>query len=145
MSSIIINHMGQNITGNYNELNIESEDEIPHAVAELITAQDIGLKLMKHYPGREWGVRVDNPGGMIILTCPSLSHMHGYYLPMYNDSKRTLQTRAVMACGQILERYNVSRNRKFDSDILETLPRDFQDEVISADAMPLDIVKGMRS
>ena len=45
-----------------------------------------------------------------------------------------LERRAVMAAGEILERYNVSRNRDFNPDHIETLARDAMDEVIAADA-----------
>lgn len=107
-------------------------------------AKPIGEKLAQIYPGREWSVQVDLDGGIIIIKCPSLSLDRGFILKIPGQTIKTLTHKAVFAAGEILERFNVSRNRKFDSDILEALPRDFRDEAISSDAIPESFAKGLK-
>ena len=143
--SIIVKHNGRNIWGEYNEINLLETEDRTHAKLEMWIAKNIGDALIAHYPNRQWGVRVDIDGRMVILTCDSLSLERGYYLPMNGDTIDALRKRAVRACGEILERFNVSRDRIFNPDKLETLKRDFKDEVISTDAIPESLIKGLKS
>ena len=76
---------------------------------------------------------VDVAGGMMIIGCDSISNYKGYHIHL-NKTIDELEKRAVMAAGEILERHGVSRSKRFDPDIIETLARNAQDEVIAADA-----------
>ena len=75
-------------------------------------------------------------GGIVVISCDSLSTRKGYHLHFKQDSIKNLEKRAVIAAGEILERYGISRNRAFNSDTLESLDRTINDEVISEDARP---------
>lgn len=132
---LIINK-GRNITADYNEINLLEMDNMKQAKLEMWIAKQIGDKVIQHYPNREWGVQVDISGAMVILTCTSVSTSKGYHMHMKGDNIHGLQERAIMACGQILERYSVSRNRIFNPDHVDSLERDIKDEVISTDAAP---------
>jgi len=143
--NIIINHHGRDIWADYNEVNLLETDDRKQAKMEMWIAKNIGDAITAAYPNREWGVRVDINGQMIILSCDSLSLERGYYLPMKSDTIDALRKRAVRACGEVLERFNVSRNRIFNPDHLETVKRDFKDEAISPDAIPESLVKGLKS
>lgn len=127
----------------YNEINVLELDDVKQAKLESWIAKAIGTELMNHYPGRQWGVHVDTEGQMIMVMCPSVSHEKGYYISMVGRCLNDLVIKARHAAGEILERYNLSRDRKFDSDILETLARDAKDEVISPDAAPEPIHKAV--
>jgi|6_EtaG_2_1085325.scaffolds.fasta_scaffold47239_2 hypothetical protein len=122
------------ITGDYNQINFEDSDEIRRDKMEMWIAKNVGMALVKHYPNRQWGVRVNIESHMCIISCDSLSLTRGYHLFFKADSLTRLQERAVMAAGEILERFGVSRAKKFDSDVIEALPRNIRDEVISEDA-----------
>lgn len=141
---IIVRNKGRNITSDYNEVNVLESDSAKIAKLEMWIAKNIGDRLVQHYPNREWGIRVDVMGQMVILTCDSLSLTRGYYLPMKGDTIDMLQKRAVKACGEILERFNISRDRNFNPDVLETLDRDLRDEVVSADAVVDDLKRGLK-
>lgn len=139
MSGILVPRRGREVWKDYNEINPADSASIRLAKLEMWIARAIGQTLVQHYPDREWGVRVDATGRMIILTCDSLSLLCGYHLPMNDDTLEVLQQRAVRACGEVLERYNISRSRVFNPDDLETLARDARDEAISPDAAPTPI------
>jgi len=141
-SNIIVKNRGRDIWADFNEVNLLETDDRKQAKLEMWIAKSIGDALIANYPNREWGVRVDVSGQMIILTCDSLSLERGYYLPMKGDTIKQLQKRAVRACGEVLERFNVSRSVIFNPDHLETVPRDFKDEAVSPDAKPERLIKG---
>jgi hypothetical protein len=107
---------------------------VKRAKLEMWIAKNVGTSLVKHYPNRQWGVRVDLEGYMVIVTCDSISLTKGYHIHLLDRSIGELCDRAKQAAGEILERHGVSRSRKFDADILEALPRDVRDEVIANDS-----------
>lgn len=139
--NIVVNRRGREIFADYNEINLLETDDRKKAKLEMWIAKNIGDELVKHYPNREWGVRVDVTGGMIIITCDSLSLLCGYHLPINGDNIKQLQKRAMRAGGEILERFNVSRNQIFNPEKLDLVPRDFRDEAISPDAAPQKLIK----
>lgn len=125
---------GREITDDFNEISVFELGSVKRAKLEMWIAKNIGTALVKHYPNRQWGVRVDLEGYMVIVTCDSISLRKGYHIHMLNRSIGQLCDRAKEAAGEILERHGVSRSRKFDADILEALPRDVQDEVVANDS-----------
>jgi len=126
---------GKEISKDYNEIYLHEDMETRIAKLEMWTAKAIGETLVKNYPKRQWGVNVDIPGAMVVITCPSLSHTHGYHIAMKNDNIETLCKRAVNAGGEILERYGISRGRVFNPEHLETLERMPSGDAITRDAM----------
>lgn len=126
---------GREITEDYNEINIYANDDANQAKIEMWIAKNVGEALVKHYPNRQWGVDVDIPGSMVVIMCPSLCMDKGYHVAMTDDRTiQDLQARAVHAGGEILERYGISRSRKFDPDIIESMDRYFTGEAISGHA-----------
>lgn len=140
MSMIIIpsssGKLGRTITKDYNQISILDSDSERIAKCEMWIAKKVGTELMNQLPNREWGVRVDVVGRIMIITCDSLSTTKGYHINMTGYTLDSLAARAVKAGCEILERYNISRQRSFNPDTLETLARDVNDEVISCDAKP---------
>lgn len=125
---------GREVTDDFNEISIFELGTVKRAKLEMWIAKNIGTVLVKHYPNRQWGVRVDLQGQMIIVTCDSVSLTKGYHIHMLNRTIGELSNRAIKAAGEILERHGLTRTRSFDADILETLKRDFQDEVVANDS-----------
>lgn len=122
------------VFGDYNSIDEMESKSSALAKIEMWMAKAIGTKLVNVYPGRQWGVQVNCEGGMLIVSCPSLSTERGYHIKLAGQNILDLEARAVQAAGEILERYNVSRKRVIDDSELENLDRDWQDKVISADA-----------
>ena len=123
------------VWGDYNEINLEDSDDERRAKLEQWIAMRIGSALMRVYNQREWKVMVDIPGGMMIVACDSICNFKGYHIKLDKTIDK-LEKRAIMAAGEILERHNISRNRKFNPDNLEDLARDFRDSVIATDSAP---------
>ncbi len=144
-ASIYIPGAGLSVKKDYNTLVVEELDELKQASIEGQIAKGIGMALVKCYPNRQWGVEVDISGRMINVRCPSLSLKKAHYISMVGRSNKDLVAAAVMAAGEILERYGVSRAVHFNPDHLETLARDAQDEVISSDAAPEPIHKTIQT
>ncbi len=126
---------GREITADYNEINIYANDDVNQAKLEMWIAKQIGDVLVKNYPNRQWGVDVDIPGQMVVVMCPSLCMDKGYHISMMGDrTVHDLQMRAILAGGEILERYGISRGRIFNPDTIEGMERYFTGEVISGHA-----------
>jgi len=125
---------GRDITDDYNEISIFELSGVKRAKLEMWIAKNIGTALVKYYPNREWGVRVDVEGRMVIITCDSISLKKGYHIHMADRNLNELCARSVQAAGEILERHGISRNKAFDADILETLKRDWDGEVVANDS-----------
>lgn len=124
----------RSISNDYNEINLLETDDAKIAKLEMWIAKNIGDTLVRHYPNREWGIRVDIEGQMVILTCDSVSVEKGYYIKMVGRNIHDLQEKAKSAAGEILERHGITRGRVVDEDIFETLPRDRGDNVITEDS-----------
>jgi hypothetical protein len=122
------------ITADWNTIDFMESESARIAKMEMWIAKGIGTKLVQSYPNRQWGVQVDVKGGVVIITAPHLSKEKGYILHIKRDTLDALARRAVLAAGEILERFNIARDRQFDPMIVEGLARDIKDDVISADA-----------
>ena len=128
----------------YNEIRETDSHEARAAKMEYYSAKSIGEKLVATYPGRQWSVNVDLRNEMIVIACPSVSLTKGYHLAIRRDTLAQLQTRAVRAAGEILERYGVTRGRLFDASGHELLTRGVRDELKvtnPADTAPTKIVR----
>ncbi len=125
---------GADIGEDYNEIRPEDSYDTRKAKMEAWIAKRVGEAVAQKYPNREWKVIVDIPNEMLILGCDSVSNVKGYHIKMVGRTIKQLQKKALYAAGEILERHNITRNRIFDEDILETLDRDFMDSVITADS-----------
>lgn len=120
------------ITADYNEINIFEDDDKKQAKLEMWICKQIGDTLVRTYPNRQWGVEVDIPGQMVIIMCPSLSLEKGYHISMMGDRTiNDLQQRAIRAGGEILERYGISRDRRFNHDVIDSMDEYFNGEKIS--------------
>jgi hypothetical protein len=118
----------------YNTIEPTDTMDERRAKLEAWIAKQIGMELMRKYDQREWKVIVDIENQMLIVACDSISNHKGYHIKMLHRTIDELQKRAVMAAGEILERHNVARSRRFNPDVLETLARDAFDNVVTADS-----------
>jgi len=109
---------GREITDDYNVINVLEMESVKQAKLEMWIAKRMGDVLVSNYPNREWGVRVDLFGGMVIITCDSLDLERGFHIKLEGRNIHDLQHQAKMAGGEILERHGISRNRKFDPEEL---------------------------
>lgn len=121
---------GQPPVLDFNQIRVTDSHEAQFAKMEYWIASQIGADLVKHYPGRQWGVDVDGRNGVVIIMCPSVSLTKGYYIHCRKTDTVPLIQRARLAAGEILERYGVSRARIVDPGAIEALPRTLKDEVI---------------
>lgn len=117
----------------YNRIDASDTAEMKHAKLDYWMAEQIGTFISNAYKGRDWMVKFDSKNGLCVIGCPTLSATKGYHLHVHRaGSLHELQLRAKKACGEILERFNVSRDKIADNVALEALPRNVKDEVIVA-------------
>ncbi len=129
---------GENVTGNFNELYLESQKDLRSkriAKLEMKIAGRIGAKLVRKYNNRQWKVQIDLAGGMLIIACDSISNHKGYHIHTRGRTIHQLEARALQAAGEILERHALSRNKIFNPDNFEGLIRDQFDNVITPDSV----------
>ena len=128
---------GEAITGDYNELYVPEEKHFrTKAVAEkeMQIAGAIGKRLVAKYNNRQWKVQIDLEGGVLIISCDSVSNHKGYHIHTHGRTIHELEERSVQAAGEILERHHLSRLRQFNPDGYEGLIRDQFDNVITPDS-----------
>lgn len=118
----------------YNKIDLADSDDDNCAKLDYYFAKQIGERISSHYKERQWGVMFDSRNGVFVISCPSLSLTKGYHVHINNDTLHELQRRALIAAGEILERYGVSRNRLVDGLAIEAMARTGRDEVIARDS-----------
>jgi len=123
---------GRQAVTDSNEINLEDSETVNQAKLEYHIARQVGTRLETKYPGREWGVRPDLTGGIVEIFCFALSGKHAYLLHM-DCNLHELIEKALRAAGEILERYGVTRNKKYDVDITEAFERNHHGDVIGGD------------
>lgn len=106
-------------------------DEAAKAVEADALCKQIGAVLRKHYPHRSWYVEVSIAGGAAKILCPSISALYGYVIHINGKTNDALEKDAVMAGGQILEMFKLSREREARGGE-ENLLRNLRGEVIQA-------------
>jgi hypothetical protein len=86
------------------------EDTARLSVSEIATAKQIAETLHQHYPGHAWAVNVDEHNGIATIKNMMLSGHYGFVLHLPDVCSATqLARQAVMAGGELLERYRQRR------------------------------------
>ncbi len=107
-------------------------------MSEIQTVQSASLRILIHnvmhrlgksFPGYDWLVSADDQTGVIDIYLPEMGGNMAYTLHIKKLDARL--SSVVKAGGQILERYNLSRE-KMRVDDMATLERDFQGIVSQA-------------
>lgn len=122
----------QEIDYNQIELSVFDTCEQQRAKLEMYIAKGLASVLANHYPNRNWNIGVDLEGGVVIVQCPDISTMSGYYIKL-NRSMNEIREMLPRIGGEILERAGVPRDRKYDNEHMDTLKRDIRGNVDSPD------------
>lgn len=95
------------------------------AANDLVMAKEMADTLNQHYPGHLWAVHVDGAGsGFADVRNMGLSGAWGFRVMLkHTYSASEFRHRIVMAGGEILERYRLSRG-KFCEEQYAALPTD---------------------
>lgn len=84
-------------------------DDAQQALRDIELAKELSGVLQKHYPGHLWAVNVDGAQGVATIKNFKLSGDWGFLLHLNLFSASEYERRIVMAAGELLERYNLSR------------------------------------
>lgn len=105
-----------------NELVTETPDL---AANDLVMAKQMAETLHSHYPGHAWAVTCDGATGIATVRNLALSGNWGFTLKLTTTySASEFRRRIVMAGGELLERYRLTRGR-FDEETYRGLARNF--------------------
>jgi len=86
--------------------------------------------LYKHYPDHLWAVTVESDQGIATVRNLRLSGNWGFILKLRDVvSHKELKRRVLLAGGELLERYKLSRG-KFNVDEYLSLPTNFTGNII---------------
>ncbi|MFK7941820.1 MAG: hypothetical protein AB8B85_02720 [Paracoccaceae bacterium] len=101
---------------------IHAEGDV--AAQDETIAKIIGDHLYKHYPKHLWAITASGKNGLATIKCLDLPMDRGYVLHIKTTySSSELEHRAMIAAGEILERYGMTRG-EFRVDELANLPTD---------------------
>jgi hypothetical protein len=92
-------------------------------LADIELAKSMSAVLQRHYPGHSWAVNVDGAQGVATIKNFRLSGNWGFLLHLKQFSASEYEKRVVMAAGELLERYALSRGR-FRQQELESVAVD---------------------
>ena len=92
----------------------------------------LGTELQRHYPLRVWGVQPQVDQGVVDIFLLDATGRWAYTLHLMHKTFEVLGREAVRAGGEILERFNLSREKRFNRDHVETLARDIRGSAIEA-------------
>jgi hypothetical protein len=113
-------------------IEVATETEMRQAALDSAAAKQILEVLGKHYPGHLWKCTVHR--GVADIQNLNLSGRWGFRMFLDQQWSASILARSVMmAGGELLERYRVSRG-KAQQDELAQLPTDFTGRVVLADA-----------
>jgi len=112
-------------------LTFDTPDEASLAMASDRLCREIGGVLRKHYPNRLWHVHASVAGGVATIQCPSITTRFGYQIHTHNKTHDQLRDAVVRAGGQILEMFDLSRERGAQGGE-ERLARDMRGEALQA-------------
>lgn len=130
---IVPNRKGREPEQDYNQIYAHDSDTVAVAKLESWIAKKVGETLMRVYPQRHWGVRVDLRGRMIIIVCETVSITRGYHIKMNQMPIAGLCDAAVDGAAEILERHGITRGKYFNADIAEAMERDHKGDMIGGD------------
>jgi len=122
--------MNTHYRGEENNLLIANEHEARSNALDLSLSKDIAEALNEHYPGHLWAVNCQGEQGIMTIHNLMLSGQWGFVLKLDNNySSSDLRKRAILAGGEILERYKVSRGR-INHEHMATMDTDFAGRII---------------
>lgn len=89
-------------------LQVYNDDDVRLAVKSRDIRQRVGTALGRFYPHTTWLVDVNLAGGVVNISCPTISRKYGMVLHLTRDNT-DLEVQAVSRAGELLERFRVSR------------------------------------
>lgn len=111
-------------------ITFDSTGDAEDAILADTLCKSIGATLLKHYPKRQWYVDVSIKGGIVKIMSPSISLRFGFVIHL-DKALHDLEREVLLAGGQILEMFKLSRDRDAQGGE-EILLRDARGEVLSA-------------
>lgn len=97
---------------------------------DLETSKWLAEALHEAYPGHLWAVTCEGEKGIATVRNLALAGSYGFVLHLANFySGSELKRAAIMAGGEVLERYKVSRGRAC-ADEIASLPTDFAGRIL---------------
>ena len=88
---------------------------------EAILSRRVIATLHKHYPGHEWGVKIED--AMLTINNRRFVGQWGYRINLLEHTDWALDKEVMRAGGQFLERFWQKRGKR-DEDSIRELPRD---------------------
>lgn len=104
-----------------------NELEVSSSLANL--TKRYGEALEKHYPGWWWTINPDETGGVMYIYCLRLSGEWGYTIKTGDVENDSHEKMAIMAGGEILDRYNIPRG-PYKHELLQGKMKDLRDNFI---------------
>jgi hypothetical protein len=83
----------------------------PLLSADLMMTKRIAEVVQAHYPGHPWLVEVNHEQGIAMISLPLFMGVNKYVIPLWVFKTDPMFRCVVRACGEILERYRIPRQR----------------------------------
>jgi len=94
-----------------------SVSELKEALANDAYCKKLGYALQSTYPSRRWYVEVLSHGNLAVVKVPEISMDYGNIVKLEQSIEVDIK-RIVMAGGELLERFGLTRGRSDNSDLM---------------------------
>lgn len=101
---------------------VRSQAEAQRAIAKDAIANRMGRVLQTTYPNRNWLVRVSDDLSIATINCVDISLEYGFMIHL-DKITHDLELAARIAGGEILERFNLSRDKYSEDGALLRVDR----------------------
>ena len=99
-------------------IDIATIDEAREAISNDALCKKIGSALIKAYPSRRWYVRVFDHGRVATIILYDVNTEYGNTVKMLDRRERVNIKKCIMAGGEALERFNLTRSMSDNSDVM---------------------------
>lgn len=120
------------ILSDFNKPVVADASQSRFAFADMALAKSIGEALLGAYPNRAWTIHADSEQGVVDVMLADATTRYGYTIHLKAKTLFELQREAVYGGGEILERFNLSRERVFNRDAVDELKRNVLGEAVAA-------------
>lgn len=106
-------------------------DEMKLTIHNDQICKKIGYAITKVYPDRRWYIRIFDKGKLASIILHSVNQEYGMTVHMLDSEKMNIR-RCIKAAGEALERFNLTRGRSDNADVL-SLVRNTKGDVFKSD------------
>jgi len=99
----------------------EAGDADPYKAADLLLTKNIADIVQRHYANHPWMIEVSHAQGVVMISIPLFMGPRKYVVHLATLKNDPMMASVLRGCGEILERYNIPRQKFSEGHFLTAL------------------------